>query len=146
MKIMHRSTWFALSLALLMAACHPKPEGTVPTGGVRPLPPDTVATTGGVKPPRPPSAVELQYKLVTQYQRGEVEQCMHKGQVIYRCSLNAPDAGSEIYNVYGERIARCYPSTGVTDPVCKEATECKVIYRMARNIWGKPEVPWVKPE
>lgn len=158
MKISSLFACLALCLALSLAACHPKTTsggGTTavdsvktdkPDGGTTAVDTTTDVPTGGVKPPRPPAAVELQFNLVTQYERGEVEQCMYKGMTIYRCSRNAPDAGSEIYDVYGQRIARCYANTGIMDPACKDATDCKVIYRMANNIWGKPAVPWVKPD
>jgi hypothetical protein len=137
-------TIFPLALICLLAlsACHPKNGGTTTTP-----PSDTTSQgNGGTTPTPDPTPAETQAKLVAQYERGEVEQCTYQGATVYRCSRNAPDAGSEVFNAKAERIGRCYYSTNVLDPVCKEATGCKVIYRMANNIWGKPAVAWVKPE
>jgi hypothetical protein len=145
----------ALTLALTLAACHPKSTTKPSTdgstshgngGGVVTPPADTaLLPTGGIKPLQEPNQAQVQSTLVTTYLRGEIEQCKYNGQTVYRCSRNAPDAGSEVFDNAGTRIGRCYYSTGAIDPICKEATDCKVIYRMAGNIWGKPEVPWVKP-
>jgi hypothetical protein len=102
---------------------------------------DTLLPTGGIKPlPVDPKAVRE--KLYNQYKNGEIEQCMYQEKTVYRCSRNAPDAGSEVYDHQGNQMGKCYYSTRQVDPVCKEATDCKVIYRVAKNIWGKPEVPW----
>jgi hypothetical protein len=102
---------------------------------------DTLLPTGGIKPlPVTPEAVRE--KLYNQYKSGEIEMCMWKGNTVYRCSRNAPDAGSEVFDHQGNKIGKCYYSTRQVDPVCEEATECKVIYRVAKNIWGKPEVVW----
>jgi hypothetical protein len=88
----------------------------------------------------------VQQGLVTEYLRGEIAQCQYRGAIVYKCSRNAPDAGTEIFDAYGTRIGRCYASTNQIDAICNEATDCKVIYRVAKNIWGKPEVPWVRPQ
>lgn len=144
-------------VALLMCGCPPKPttvtdsptgQDSGATGGVRPLPPadDTLMPTGGIKPLPTPTPGQVQSQLLQTYSRGEIDQCEHKGAVVYKCSRNAPDAGSEFYDAAGNRIGRCYYSTRVIDPICNEATACKTIYRMAGNIWGKPEVVWVKPQ
>jgi hypothetical protein len=142
---MKKSYMFAL-LALLvnLTACHPKPSSTpshTPTEDST-----GIVRTGGIKPLPGPTTAEVQQKLLAQYERGEIEQCMYLGATVYRCSRNAPDAGSEVFDAKGTRIGRCYYSTNIVDPVCKEATDCKVIYRIAKNIWGKPEVVWVKPQ
>jgi hypothetical protein len=145
----------ALTLALALASCHPRSTTSPSTNGsnsqgngngVKTPPEDTtLLPTGGIKPLPEPNQAQVQSDLITTYTRGEIEQCQYKGQTVYRCSRNAPDAGSEVFDNTGKRIGRCYYSTGSVDPICKDATDCKVIYRMANNIWGKPEVPWVKP-
>ena len=149
----------SLSLVLISASCNPKNGSSgntvrdsvpvedttlLPTGGVRPLPgnEDTATLpTGGVKPVILP-AKEVERKLVAQYERGEVEKCLREGVVFYKCSRNAYDAGSEVFDSQGNRVGRCYPSTRIIDPICEQITDCKTIYRIAKNIWGKPEVKW----
>lgn len=82
--------------------------------------------------------------LVKKYESGEVKSCKHEGKTVYQCSRNANDAGSEIYDATGKKIGQCYYSTGMVDPMCEEMTECEVLYRVAGNIWGLPEVPYSK--
>ena len=136
---------FALTLTLTMAlaSCHPKP---INNGNMPPPADTTLLPTGGIKPLPEPNQGEVQGKLVTDYLRGEIEQCSYKGAMVYRCSRNAPDAGTEVFDNKGIRIGRCYYNTGAVDAICKETIDCKCIYRMAGNIWGKPEVPWAKPK
>ncbi len=143
-NMMRALALFTFSCMLLLASCHPKNGNPTP-----PQPPAVEKAdsfpTGGIKPLPGPTPAEVQQRLITQYERGEIEQCLYKGATVYRCSRNAPDAGSEVFDAKGDRIGRCYFSTNTVDPVCREATDCKVIYRVAKNIWGKPEVVWVKP-
>lgn len=79
-------------------------------------------------------------ELVKQYSNGEVMRCSYQGQTVYRCSRNAPDGGSEVYDAAGEKIGGCYYSTGAVDPICESMTDCEVIFRAPNNIWGKPAV------
>lgn len=130
-----------VSCTLLAATCDSK--GGNGNGGT-----DSTATedttllpTGGIKP-LPLSPEEVEQKLHAQYQNGEIDKCMWKDKATYRCSRNAPDAGSEVYDHQGNRIGRCYYSTRQVDALCEELMDCKTIYRVAKNIWGKPEVPW----
>lgn len=79
-------------------------------------------------------------KLTELYQDGEISRCTHQGQTVYVCARNAYDAGSEVFDAKGQQIGVCYYSTRRVDPVCTEAQDCKVIYRVNPNIWGKPGV------
>lgn len=87
-----------------------------------------------------PTSQEVEQKLYNEYKAGEIQRCQYEGNTVYICSRNAPDAGSEIFDAKGEKIGGCYYNTGAVDPICKSASDCKVIYRIARNIWGKPGV------
>lgn len=132
-----------MATLLISASCKPNGNTHHSNGGS-----DSTATvdttqlpTGGIKPlPVDPKAV--QQKLIDQYRSGEVEQCLHESVTVYKCSRNAPDAGSEIYASNGDLMGRCYYSTRQVDPICERLTDCKTIYRVAKNIWGKPEVKW----
>lgn len=99
------------------------------------------------KPPQTPEppAVEVEQPnaldaLAKRFENGEISKCKHQGNLVYVCGLNANDAGTEIFNEKGEKIATCNYGWGRPDQMCKEVTECKVIYRVAKNIWGKPAV------
>lgn len=158
MKTLSAFAIAAFSVILISASCNPKHGSngstndsirvqdttTLPTGGVKPLPSneDTATLpTGGVKPVILP-AKEVERKLVAQYERGEIDKCLREGVVFYKCSRNAPDAGGEIFDSQGNQVGRCYYGTRIIDPICEQLTDCKTIYRIAKNIWGKPEVKW----
>lgn len=151
--------FMAMATLLISASCQPNGSAnngngkdsvavgdtaTLPTGGIKPPVPvedTTTLPTGGIKPlPVDPKVV--QQKLHDQYLAGEIDKCRYEGVVVYKCSRNAPDAGSEIYASNGDRIARCYYSTRQVDAACEKLTDCETIYRIAKNIWGKPEVKW----
>lgn len=140
----HFSILLLCFFAVLLMSATCKSTGDTGNGG-----PDSTAVvvdtttlpTGGIKPPRPNPA-EVEQKLYAQYMSGEIEKCLFEGVTVYKCSRNAPDAGSEIYANNGDRQGRCYYSTGQVDPICEKLTDCKTIYRVAKNIWGKPEVKW----
>ena len=87
-----------------------------------------------------PTEQQVLQKLYDEYTSGEIQRCKYQGSTIYKCSRNAPDAGSEIFNEQGDKIGGCYYSTRQLHPACEGATDCKVIYRVAKNIWGKPGV------
>jgi hypothetical protein len=79
-------------------------------------------------------------ELANNYKNGEISRCTYQGATVYLCARNAPDAGSEVFDINGNKIGVCYYSTNRVDPVCKDAQGCKVIYRVSPNIWGKPGV------
>ena len=134
--------FFVMATLLISASCQPTANGNHQSGTDSVAVEDTTTLpTGGIKPvPADPKAV--QQKLHDQYLAGEIDQCRYEGVIVYKCSRNAYDAGSEIYASNGDRMARCYYSTNQVDPACNKLTDCVTIYRVAKNIWGKPEVKW----
>jgi len=78
--------------------------------------------------------------LFTQYENGEIQQCIYEGKVVYSAGLNAPDAGTEIYNEQGKKIGACYYSSRQVDAMCEKLTGCEVIYRCENHINGQPAV------
>jgi hypothetical protein len=144
---MHRLLPLLLVGLLVLSACKPRQTPaqppvaetptTVPPVAPEPPPaalPDAAAPTTD-EAPRPALAI-----LTETYQNGEISRCTHNGATVYVCARNAPDAGSEVYDVQGKRIGVCYYSTRRVDPICTEVQACKVIYRVTPNIWGKPGV------
>ena len=79
-------------------------------------------------------------KLYKTYENGEISECKHNGQVVYRGALSATDAGEEIYNIDGKQIGNCDYAWGNADQICRELTDCEVFYRSEDNIWGRPAI------
>ena len=79
-------------------------------------------------------------KLHKIYKDGEIDQCKYKGQTVYCAGLNAYDAGGVIYDKNGNQIGSCNYAWGNVDSICKQLTDCEVIYRVGDNIWGEPPV------
>lgn len=79
-------------------------------------------------------------KLYKIYENGEISECQHKGKTVFIAGLNAYDAGSSVYDDKGEPIGSCNWAWGNIDPICGEAEDCEVVYRVADNIWGQPAV------
>jgi hypothetical protein len=78
--------------------------------------------------------------LFPRYENGEIQQCMFEGKLVYSAGLNAPDAGTEIYDEQGKKIAACYYSSRQVDPMCEKLSDCEVIYRCENHITGEPAV------
>lgn len=74
------------------------------------------------------------------YKNGEIEACQYNGATVYKAGLNAPDAGSVIYNGEGIKIGSCNYGWGKPDSMCEKLQSCEDVYRVAENIWGKPAV------
>jgi hypothetical protein len=120
---------FAFALLLVMAfaitACNKKPKP-----GPKPEPVETV---------EPQLNPEL--KLLEQFRSGEIDKCKDpQGNVVYRCQRNIRDIETRIFDAAGNQIGVCFYSTRKLDPICEQTTDCKTIYRVANNIWGKPAV------
>ena len=130
-----------MATLLISASCQPTGKKNNSDGVDTVKVTNTDSGTGGGRP-APPDPKVVQQTLYDQYKNGEIEQCLFEGVTVYKCSRNAPDAGSEIYANNGDRQGRCYYSTRQVDPICEKLTDCKTIYRVAKNIWGKPEVKW----
>lgn len=96
--------------------------------------PDTVA----VSAPKPENPEK---KLLEMYRSGEIEKCKDaQGNTVYRCQRNIRDIETRIYNTLGEQVGVCFYSTNKVDAICRETTGCTTIYRVDKNIWGKPAV------
>ncbi len=75
--------------------------------------------------------------LLKLFTEGEISKCMLNGTAVYHCRLNANDAGSEIFDMEGEKMHVCNSAWGQTpDPECDQLTECDVLWRVKDNIWG----------
>jgi hypothetical protein len=70
----------------------------------------------------------------------EIEACQYNGATVYKAGLNAPDAGSVIYNGEGIKIGSCNYGWGKPDSMCDKLQSCEDVYRVAENIWGKPAI------
>lgn len=87
--------------------------------------------------------MEVVKKLYENYLEGEIKKCELNGKTYYVGSLNAPDAGSEIFDAKGQKAGVCYYNTNQVDPLCGQLDDggnCEVVYRMGQNIWGKEAV------
>ncbi len=78
--------------------------------------------------------------LFPRYENGEIQQCMFEGKLVYSAGLNAPDAGTELYDEKGKKIGVCYYSSRQVDPMCEKLTGCEVIYRCENHINGEAPV------
>ena len=81
--------------------------------------------------------------LYENYIEGEISKCSLEGKTYWMGALNAPDAGSEVFDATGKKVGACYHSTNSVDDICGQLDQsgnCQVVYRMAKNIWGKPAV------
>lgn len=79
-------------------------------------------------------------KLYKTYRSGEISECKFNGALVYSAGLNATDAGNQIYDIDGNKIGNCSYGWGNVDSICKQLTDCEVIYRIKDNIWGQPAV------
>ncbi|MBK8145057.1 MAG: hypothetical protein IPK62_08695 [Bacteroidetes bacterium] len=79
-------------------------------------------------------------KLYKSYKNGEISECKFNGAIVYSAGINATDAGNQIYDIDGKNIGNCNYGWGNVDSICKQLTDCEVIYRVRDNIWGQPAV------
>ncbi|GAB2793073.1 hypothetical protein GCM10027275_42580 [Rhabdobacter roseus] len=79
-------------------------------------------------------------EIYKKYQNGDISECQHNGQLVYSAGINAYDAGGVIYDKNGNTIAGCNYAWGFVDPICRELTNCEVIYRVKNHITGEPPV------
>ena len=87
-----------------------------------------------------PANISTLQVLYEKYKNGEIEACQYNGATVYKAGLNAPDAGSVIYNGEGIKIGSCNYGWGKPDSMCEKLQSCEDVYRVAENIWGKPAV------
>jgi hypothetical protein len=78
--------------------------------------------------------------LFEKYRVGQIEECTFNGKTVYHGSINAYDAGSEIYDQDGKSIGVCNYATRMVDAPCEQLTECEAVYRCEKHISGKPAV------
>ena len=76
--------------------------------------------------------------LFEKYRVGQIEECTLDGKTVYHASINAYDAGSEIYDQEGRSIGVCNYMTRMVDSACGRLTECEAVYRCEKHISGKP--------
>jgi hypothetical protein len=122
---------FALLLCLGIitgaASCRKTQKGPPAEG-------DTVATTA-------PKPENTEKKLLELYRSGEIDRCKDaQGNTVYRCQKNIRDIETRIYDAMGAQVGVCFYSTNKVDAICRETTGCTTIYRVDKNIWGKPAV------
>ena len=86
-----------------------------------------------------PNMNTLEY-LYDKYKNGEIDQCKLNGEIVFCVGLNYVDAGAYIYSNNGERIGECNYAWGPVDKICKELTDCEVIYRCDNHITGEPPI------
>jgi len=77
-------------------------------------------------------------KLYEVYKDGQISVCKYKGETVYSAMQNAYDTPGVIYDKNGNTIGNCNYAWGQVDVMCKEVTNCKIIYMVKDNIWGQP--------
>lgn len=78
-------------------------------------------------------------KLYDEYKDGEISICKYNDETIYSAVHNAYHAGSSIFDKNGNLLGTCNYGWGLkADPICKQVTNCKIIYMVKDNIWGQP--------
>lgn len=79
-------------------------------------------------------------QLFEKYEFGQIEECMFEGRRVYHASINAFDAGSEIYDEHGNSIASCNYMTKQVGAACEQLQQCETIYRCNKHMSGEPPV------
>lgn len=79
-------------------------------------------------------------ELLATYENGEIALCKYKKDVYFKCSRNAADAGSEIFDDQGEKLGGCYAQSRTYHKLCDKFESCDVLWRTGNNIWNKPAV------
>ena len=74
------------------------------------------------------------------YINGEIDQCKLNDAIVFCAGLNTWDAPAIIYNNNGKIIGLCNYAWGPVDEICKQLTDCEVIYRCEHHISGQPSV------
>ncbi|RWU08233.1 hypothetical protein [Pedobacter chitinilyticus] len=76
-------------------------------------------------------------KLYEVYKNGQISICKYNGQTVYSAMQNVYDSPEVIYDKNGNPIGNCNYAWGQVDAMCKEVTNCKIIYMVKDNIWGQ---------
>lgn len=98
------------------------------------------STTKQQQTQEPTDNIQTLQALYSKYKNGVIERCTYNGDVVYKGGLNAPDAGSAIFNKEGIKIGSCNYGWGKPDSMCLELKDCAAVYRVADNIWDEPAV------
>lgn len=108
------------------------------TGYIPPTPLPQPTPTPSPTPTNAPLAVQLIYK---KGQTGIISQCEYKGELVYMVGMNAYDGGNTIYNDKGVAIDSVSGFSGKSENgIAEDVTDCKDIYVVTPNIWGKAGV------
>ena len=70
----------------------------------------------------------------------EISECTYNGKRVYSVFPNAYDAGADVYDDKGRRIAQCGWAWSIPPSICWHLQDCKVIYRCHDFITGQPFV------
>jgi len=129
-----------MSTVLLFNKCNDQkttPESAEQANGQAEQPShQTDEPTSGHKP----ANISTLQVLYGKYKNGEIEACQYNGATVYKAGLNAPDAGSAIFDGQGNKIGSCNYGWGKPDSICSQLKDCQDVYRVANNIWDKPAV------
>ncbi len=79
-------------------------------------------------------------QLYKQEPNSEISICKHQGNTVYTLSISAYDAGTTIYNEQGKLIGVCNYAWGKADKMCKELTDCDVVFRTDNHLSRKPAI------
>ncbi len=78
--------------------------------------------------------------LYDKYKDGSIAECLYNNHVVYSASVNAYDSGATIYDANEIGIGTVNGSDGKMDSVAQDVKDCKDIYVVDKNIWGKKAV------
>lgn len=79
-------------------------------------------------------------KVFDENQPGEIYECMYEGKTVFYIQDNAVDVSTLYFDEAGNHIGTCNFQIGRTDAICEGATDCKAVFRVGDNVWGKEVV------
>ncbi len=70
----------------------------------------------------------------------EISWCELEQDTVYVVSYLVYDGGSYIFDTCGNKIGTCNYAWGPVDEICKELSNCKVVYRVNDLLHHRPDV------